>query len=260
MENTSHQTKPSPGKDAKRRSTGFVAEFLVIVVGVLSALGVDAFVDWLEDRELEEEYVERLLADVEYDLAEIDFAASLARAAIAQLDVLADEERFAAIDDNELLSIAYVAGHSRQIDRSRSTFDEMIYSGRLRVIRSRNLRAALAEYDRIDIEFDGYFDAVDRRFWEWTQASIPFDMAGPLRDQCGEVSPQAPYGEVTTACAVDTPAELATYFREHFESVEGRQMVTYQRYRSENTLIIAGLYRQAAASLKSVLEEELAAL
>ncbi len=254
------ETEQTRQDGAKRRSPGFVAEFLVIVIGVLAALGVDAFVDWLEDRELEEEYVERLLADVEYDLAEISFAASLAEAAIVQLDTLADEERLAAVDDDELLSIAYVAGHSREIDRSRSTFDEMIYSGRLRVIRSRNLRAALAEYDRIDIEFDGYFDAVDRRFWEWTQASIPFDMAGPLRKQCGEVSPQAPYGEVTTACAIETPPELASYFRNHFESAAGRQMVTYQRYRAENTLIIAELYRQAAASLKSVLEDELAAL
>ncbi len=258
-EDSNQSPNPDP-VTANKRSPGFVAEFFVIVVGVLAALGVDAFVDWLEDRELEEEYIERLLADVEYDLAEIEFAASLAEAAIAQLDVLSDEERFAAVDDDELLSIAYVAGHSRQIDRSRSTFDEMIFSGRLRVIRSRNVRAALAEYDRIDIEFDGYFDAVDRRFWEWTQASIPFEMAGPLRDQCGEVTPQAPYGEVTTACAVDTPAELAAYFRNHFESTGGQQMVTYQRYRVENTLIIAGLYREAAASLKSVLEEELAAL
>ena len=74
------------------------------------------------------------------------------------------------------------------------------------------------------------------------------------------MSPQAPYGEVTNACAVDTPEELAAYFRDFFESQGGQQLVTYQRYRVENTLIIAGLYREAARSLKSVLEDELAAL
>jgi hypothetical protein len=50
-----------------------VAEFLVIVVGVLVALGVDQWVQDRQDRALEAEYLERLLADVRYDLDELAF-------------------------------------------------------------------------------------------------------------------------------------------------------------------------------------------
>ncbi len=48
----------------------WAAEFVVIVVGVLVALGVDSWASERSDRVLERDYLERLLDDVRYDLRE----------------------------------------------------------------------------------------------------------------------------------------------------------------------------------------------
>ena len=49
------------------------AEFFVIRVGVLVALGVDHWAQNQEARALEAEYLERLLGDVRYDVEELVF-------------------------------------------------------------------------------------------------------------------------------------------------------------------------------------------
>lgn len=62
------ETSVNSSFDVRSEWPMLAAEFLVIVVGVLVALGVDSRASWRNDRQLETEYLERLLEDVRYDL------------------------------------------------------------------------------------------------------------------------------------------------------------------------------------------------
>lgn len=124
------------------------AEFLVVVVGVLVALAVDQMVDARAERQLERDYLSALQADVQSDLSRlrdelhpgIDEREAMARAVIAALD---EEYPFDAVR----LAVALDwAGHLALFEPRRATFDDLLGTGNLRLIRNRELRAEVVEY------------------------------------------------------------------------------------------------------------------
>jgi hypothetical protein len=157
---------PEQYVDLYRRWAG---EFVVIVLGILAALAVDS---WSEDRNnriLEQEYLARIEEELKSDLAEIEEAieASIyqAHAATTLLyelnDPLADRtprfgsDKLQAIDftvsasekfEVPLKRLVWVVSRTRTFEPRRSTYDELLATGRIVVIDDSELRAAILDH------------------------------------------------------------------------------------------------------------------
>jgi hypothetical protein len=147
----------------------WVGDFVVIVLGILAALAVDSWSEDRNNRNLEQEYLARIQADLEWDLAELEEAirASIlqGRSATTLLyelnDTLADHvprfrsERLAAIDfavpaheefDIPLKRLVWLAARTRTFDPRRSTYDELLATGRIIVIDDSELRTSIINH------------------------------------------------------------------------------------------------------------------
>jgi len=147
----------------------WAGEFVVIVLGILAALAVDSWSEDRNNRNLEQEYLARIQEDLEWDLAEIEEAISASilqgRSATTLLyelnDPLADHvpmfrsDRLAAIDftvpaneeyDVGLKRLVWWTARTRSFDPRRSTYDELLATGRIVVIDDSELRASIIDH------------------------------------------------------------------------------------------------------------------
>ena len=122
------------------------AEFSVIVLGVLVALGVESYREDLDERELELEYLERLIVDFHDDYLRIENARK--STAIQQqhidnaLEILADDSRNS---PGDLLSV-FLASRSIWSREIGATFQELFGTGQLRIVRNGELRNRLVDF------------------------------------------------------------------------------------------------------------------
>ena len=232
------------------------AEFVVIVVGVLVALGVDGLVSWANDRELEAEYLERLLRDVEYDLAELDFVAGVAEAARVYADSLLIPGVPDGWDGAHLVGAVTLASNSRQADLSRGTFQELVQSGRIGLIRSPELRSQLASYDRQFLELVGFWDRAPPDFQIWTRSRIPNRVIRAFREACG--APEAPsISDPVQVCPFEMDGWSTAGLRAELGSDEARRLLHLHTWRIDGTVGIARVFRAAAEELRTTVGNEL---
>jgi len=98
-----------------------IAEFFVILIGVLGALAADQWAQDRENRGLESEYLERLRTDAEYDREEIQFVLAVSRSGLGRetlfnvnqigVDVRPNYRGYDVdVDDQSLLMIQFGGG------------------------------------------------------------------------------------------------------------------------------------------------------
>jgi hypothetical protein len=122
------------------------AEFAVIVVGVLVALGVESWREDVADRALELEYLERLKNDFHNDSLRI--AGAIETTAIQQSHItraLHVLEEGGNNSDGELLSV-FMASRSIYSREIGATFQELFGTGQLRLVRNAELRIRLVDF------------------------------------------------------------------------------------------------------------------
>ena len=162
-----------------------LSETLVVVLGVLIALWINDYWTSHQDRNLEQEYLLRILEDVESDIAYIDnnvfqllntkFEALEAIRPVVHCEqpVPEDVESFL-----KNVSLAAIGGASSTHWVVNTTFQDLLNTGNLRLIRDSDLRRKIANYYE---DFDEFFlRSRDRRTgyaaFVWTA------MPGELRD------------------------------------------------------------------------------
>ena len=143
-------------------------EFVIIVLGVLTALAVD---NWRESREaqiLQTNYLSRLADDLSRDLDDIGVATwaamAQARATTTLLEALNDPQAFdipmmteslKSVDftrpaheviDTHFGGLVWIVKRDRSFETTRATFDEMLSTGRLLVIEDPDLRKSIIDY------------------------------------------------------------------------------------------------------------------
>lgn len=125
-----------------------LGETLIVVVGVLIALAVDSWREERRDERTEEQYLSSLLEDLESDFAELDRAGSQARTATASartvLQVLEGQAR--PLPGDSLAHAVEYAGFLYFPAYFPYTFDELVSTGNLRIIRDPELRREIAAY------------------------------------------------------------------------------------------------------------------
>jgi len=127
------------------------AEFLVIVIGVLVALAVDEWSSSVQERELEREYLQSLAIDLGEDSTA--YAAALApnvEEALTALRTIVPVARGIGgmpSDTVEFLRLMRESTFSvTQFEERRTTFEELLATGNLSLIRSAELRASIVSY------------------------------------------------------------------------------------------------------------------
>ena len=137
----------------ERRMGRFIVELVLIVAGILIALAIDGWVNAAQDRETEQVYLEFLVRDVEQIRAraqsQIAFETDKVTTAARAYDVLSSPEP-AAHQAILAQTLARLATRQTVILNS-ATYDQIVNSGHLQLIRSPLLRDELVRYfDRME--------------------------------------------------------------------------------------------------------------
>ena len=163
-----------------------LSETLVVVLGVLIALWINDYWTFRQDRIREIEYIDRLLVDVDSDIAYIDTeVAQLLKTKFHALQsirpVIYGEKPIP--DDIESflknVSLAAIGGASSTHWVVDTTFQDLLNTGNLRLIRDPDLRRKIATYYGDFEEF--YIRSRDRRtgYARFVWSAMP----GELRDE-----------------------------------------------------------------------------
>lgn len=132
-----------------RRWRWLGVEFLVIALGVLAALFVDTWVQDREDAERAEVYRQRLVVDLQKDIANLDAVIEYYNAVRNYgLITLADLEGAQPLDDFTLLHAAFNAAEEWLFVLESSTYNDLQNTGGLALIDDVSLRIDLADYHR----------------------------------------------------------------------------------------------------------------
>jgi len=169
------------------------AEFLVIVLGVLVALGVDEFRADRADDALEDEYGLRLIADLQADSAYFAWFGNVLNIKAEVLQSLLNEPaEFREVDDpvRKMSGLVYSTFVGLP-HLSGATFQELQSTGRLGLLDDREIRSALgshyAQYSRIS-------EIMDERFGPYREAvfaALPGQMQFEARLDSTQVDPVA---------------------------------------------------------------------
>ncbi len=125
----------------------FIAEFVVIVVGVLVALGVDAVWSDREEREIEALYLEQILGDLRVTEAALDTAVTEYRTALeGSLAVVAAVNRVPPVWGDSTTALLLGSGSVPVFTAVMGTIDGLIEGGDLALLRSPVVRTALLRY------------------------------------------------------------------------------------------------------------------
>lgn len=125
-----------------------VAEFAIIVVGVLAALAVDNWNDERKDRLLEARYVDALLEDLRKDDAAIASALDGAEtfANRGRLLLSAIESRAITASPRDFVTAATTAAYLRFPTYTRATINDLMSTGNLRLIEDDRIRSSISDY------------------------------------------------------------------------------------------------------------------
>ena len=191
------------------------AEFVLIVIGVVAALGVDRWVQGLDEARAEREYLGLLLADVE---ANVQIFESMVRdweaageAAGSLQTALTTRSR---PSDSGLSMAVARAGTVNTVPARDGSFRDMEATGNVRLLSDPALRSRVVAYFTQDIRFGRPIieDRLDLRFRLFARERIPSELADH-RTLCPSETPSfeceladPPDAEVLWRSLVDDPA------------------------------------------------------
>jgi hypothetical protein len=137
-----------PGERAVPRWRGALGELLIIILGVLIALWAENWREALQDRGLERTYLERLSGDLRRDTAEISemMELTVGRARYAGIVLEALETGEPGVSPEEFIWAVEHASFFGYPAYSRATFDDLMSTGNLRLLRSDRVKEAMSLY------------------------------------------------------------------------------------------------------------------
>lgn len=182
-----------PESSLRQRGKFVFAEFFVIVLGVLVALGVDEYRTELAEDALEAEYGDRLIADLVADSATFEwFEGVLNTKAAVLTQLLADPNAFVEFDDPVVKMTRVVYSTFVGLPQASAvTFNELQTTGLLSLFDDEEIRSALgahyAGYGRITEILDDRFGL----YREAVFASLPGTLQFESRLDTTAVDPEA---------------------------------------------------------------------
>lgn len=183
-------------------------EFLVIALGVFSALAVDTWVEDRQNAKKEAIYRERLKADLERDVANMDAMTEYFGSVSAYgLMTLADLDGVKPLDDLQLMVAAFNAAEEWPFRTESSTYNDLQSTGGLSLLTDVQFRIDLADYHRISDTRQRLWD-LPRAYRETARGIIPNKLQVAIHKACNASSGEDPSSGPLSAIEISN-AELA---------------------------------------------------
>jgi hypothetical protein len=168
-----------------------LSEFLVIVLGVLVALGVDEWREALSDRSLETQYLQRVEDDLRKGRVVLDAMRrkhdGASRNADLVMPYLLGHAELPG-DTTTFLAALYRSGRSLAAtfpgEFPRTTVQELQSTGRLGLIRDSNMRASILEYYAQIEAAGGLLDLLPPSYRDFIRRRIPASVQAAIRSAC----------------------------------------------------------------------------
>ena len=207
-----------------------VAEFLLIVIGVLVALAVETAIEDREDVHLRDEYIARIQNDVAADKEAIEMRIEFF-SAVQQFsnDVLVWLQTEKPVDQNLLLASFYAAELWPFLPNL-STYNDLLSTGNIRLLDNIDLRMGLsAYYNKATTSHSGWNPSEDYR--EIVRGIIPNTVQDLIRQNCPttDKSDEKPTGFPPCTLTDDVDYdELSRLFQPLKTDTEFRRILTYR--------------------------------
>jgi hypothetical protein len=227
----------------------------VIVVSILLAFGIEAWWDGVQDRELEREYLERLLDDQQTNEQVI---AGLNRQQSSQLHharriyPLVFRGLWEDLDTTSAVVSSYRASPTPTPTWVDDTFEELKSTGHISLIRSATVRSQLLEYYRYLETADYTYELMSTAYRDEVRKRMDPDLQLAIRRTCGSREDVDCRVQVRT----DELKEYVAWLSSNPVLAEGLRRVIVQWTRAEEDYL-PGVAQRTEAMVE-IIERELA--
>ena len=200
-----------------------VGEFVFIVLGVLSALMVDAWIEQRNDDELRQQYLVRLSADLETDLQNLEYRISFFNAVQSFGLQTIERLRTGEAINREAISAAFYASEVFPFQPVKNTYVDLQSTGNLRLLREVDVRLALTMYYNQDANLANAFGtATTQVYRRVVRGIIPWEIQAVIKEECATAGDMnriptgfqpCPLHDVSTKVANDVFSALRDYPR-----------------------------------------------
>lgn len=164
----------------------YLAELLVVFVGVGLAFAVENLREDLNERAVGDQYLAGFAEDLAADLEMLRAQMEARRAQVADAAVVLEFFEGRPVDPQAFFERYYVAMLNLQTRPHRNTMEEVVSSGNLRLIRDARIRIGLlnlyATYDRIAALEEHMNRDFDSYLYDPTFSAVPMRFEGPWLD------------------------------------------------------------------------------
>jgi len=160
-----------------------IGEFVLIVIGVLVALMVEAALDERQDDKLRDEYFSRIQSDIEADkkglVQRVGFFLEVGKYSQEALDWLDSDTPV----NKEVLLASFYAAEIWPFVSNLSTYQDLLSTGNIRLLGSIDFRTSLAAYyNKADSSRPGWNPSQDYR--QLIRGIIPTRIQAQIRAKC----------------------------------------------------------------------------
>ena len=229
------------------------AESAIIIASILLALGVDEWRQERNDRELEREYLGRLTDDLETNLgiSELQLRSHAHKVKFARLVYpLVSRGEWKELDSVSAIVASYFATPAGFPEWTDDTYEELVSSGRIGLIRNVEIRRSLLGYYRYLETEDWTYQFMSTAYRDAIRARMDPELQLTIRENCG---PQ------TIDCRFDIAAyetdEYLEWLTSNQELTEGLNRVIVQWTRAATEYLPEVQVR--TSDLKQQIETEL---
>lgn len=170
-----------------------VGEFFLVVLGVLAALMVDAWIEQRHDDNLRQEYLARLTDDLEADQQNLEYRISFFTSVHAfGLQTLENLRSDSPVDQDAILA-AYYASENFEFRPIQNTYEDLQSTGNIRLLDDIELRLALASYHGLASVAGTNLEESYRKL---VRGVIPWKIQAAIREHCptAEQNDEVPTG------------------------------------------------------------------
>ena len=188
-------------------------DFLIVVVGVFIGIQVS---NWNEERASEKQalvLVERLYADLENDRAVLaiilEYQAVVKTYAVRAVSALNGDP---SISDEQFVIAAYQASQISTLWSYRSTYNEVLSTGQINLIKSTALKSKVLGYYSDDWAKQPLMTKV-APYREFIRGHMPFQIQDAIRKDCGDIQvviAETFAAKLPDSCDLDLPDDLFT--------------------------------------------------
>jgi hypothetical protein len=228
-----------------------IGEFVLVVVGVLVALMVEAGLESRQDDQLRDEYLSRLEIDLGSDKGalegRIEFFTDVQRFSKDVLDWLDSDAQV----DQGLLLASFYAAEVWPLTPNASTYLDLHSTGNIRLLDDIDLRTSMAVYyNKADSTMEGMTPSEDYR--QVVRGVIPTEVQDLMRENCPttDEADQSPSGFPPCSLPDVDYEQINRLYAPLRTDVEFRRVLTYRH--SELGVMLYLLGQQAAFATEAL--------